>query len=180
MTTTIIRTVEELRRTVGHWRCTNGRIAIVPAMGALHEGHLSLVRAALSKAEWVIVTLFVNPRQLNNVEDLAAYPRTEEKDLAKLQTVGAHVLYTPTIGELYLPGFATTVRVGSVSQGLCGSYRAGHFEGVATVVTKLFLETAADIAFFGEKDFQQLHVVRRLVRDSTSRSRSWAAQLYAT
>ena len=134
-------------------------------MGALHEGHLSLVRSALAKADRVIVTLFVNPKQFNSAADLTAYPRTEREDAAKLAPVGAHLLYAPDAEEMYPSGFATTVSVAGVSEGLCGNFRPGHFDGVATVVAKLFLQTGADLAFFGEKDFQQLHVVRRMARD---------------
>jgi pantoate--beta-alanine ligase len=134
-------------------------------MGALHEGHLSLVRAALANTDRVIVTLFVNPKQFNNAGDLAAYPRTEKEDAAKLAPLGAHMLYAPDGAEMYPNGFSTTVSVSGVSEGLCGAFRPGHFDGVATVVTKLLLQTGADLAFFGEKDFQQLHVVRRLTRD---------------
>ncbi|MGX5851084.1 pantoate--beta-alanine ligase [Mesorhizobium sp. PL10] len=150
---------------VAAWRREGLRIAVVPTMGALHEGHLSLVRAALAKADRVIVTLFVNPRQFNNADDLAAYPRTEHDDAAKLASAGAHILYAPDAADIYPQGFGTTVSVGGVSEGLCGTFRPGHFDGVATVVTKLLLQTGADLAFFGEKDFQQLHVVRQLVRD---------------
>lgn len=160
-----IRTVDALRKTIAHWRRAGGRIGVVPTMGALHEGHLSLVRAAMTQADRVIVTLFVNPMQFNNQGDLAAYPRTEAEDAAKLAPLGPHLLYAPGGDEMYPPGFATTISVGKVGEGLCGAFRPGHFDGVATVVTKLFLQTGADIAFFGEKDFQQLHVVRRLVRD---------------
>ena len=134
-------------------------------MGALHEGHLSLVRTALARADRVIVTLFVNPKQFNSAADLAAYPRTEEEDAAKLAPLGAHLLYAPDAAEIYPDGFATTVSVAGVSEGLCGAFRPGHFDGVATVVAKLFLQTGADVALFGEKDFQQLHVVRRMARD---------------
>lgn len=160
-----IRTVDALRKTIARWRRAGGRIGVVPTMGALHEGHLSLVRAAMTQADRVIVTLFVNPMQFNNQGDLAAYPRTEAEDAAKLAPLGPHLLYAPGADEMYPPGFATTISVGKVGEGLCGTFRPGHFDGVATVVTKLFLQTGADIAFFGEKDFQQLHVVRRLVRD---------------
>ncbi|WP_163264505.1 pantoate--beta-alanine ligase [Chelativorans alearense] len=160
-----IRTVAELRTAVAAWRRDNLRVAVVPTMGALHEGHLSLVRAALGQADRVIVTLFVNPAQFNNSGDLAAYPRTEDEDAAKLSALGAHILYAPDTAEMYPQGFATTVSVSGVSEGLCGAFRPGHFDGVATVVTKLFLQSGADLAFFGEKDFQQLHVVRRLARD---------------
>ena len=134
-------------------------------MGALHEGHLSLVRAALAKTDRVIVTLFVNPKQFNSAADLAAYPRTENEDAAKLAPLGAHVLYVPDGDQIYPPGFATTVSVAGVSEGLCGAHRSGHFDGVATVVTKLLLQTGGDYTYFGEKDFQQLLVVRRLAAD---------------
>ncbi|MER8466900.1 pantoate--beta-alanine ligase [Mesorhizobium sp. M1396] len=161
----ILRTVAELRSIVAVWRRDGLKVAVVPTMGALHEGHLSLVRAALAKADRVIVTLFVNPKQFNSPADLIAYPRTEYDDAAKLAPLGAHILYAPDAADVYPQGFATTVSVSAVSQGLCGAFRPGHFDGVATVVTKLFLQTGADLAFFGEKDFQQLHVVRRLVGD---------------
>jgi pantoate--beta-alanine ligase len=123
------------------------------------------VRAALEKADRVIVTLFVNPKQFNSVTDLAAYPRTEEADAAKLAPIGAHLLYAPDAVEMYPDGFATTIAVSAVSEGLCGAFRPGHFDGVATVVAKLFMQTGANLAFFGEKDFQQLHGVRRMARD---------------
>ncbi|MDQ6436253.1 pantoate--beta-alanine ligase [Mesorhizobium sp. LHD-90] len=165
MNVAIARTVAELRATVAGWRREGARVAVVPTMGALHEGHLSLVRAALERAERVIVTLFVNPKQFNSAADLAAYPRTEESDAAKLAPLGAHLLYAPDAAEIYPEGFATAVSVCGVSEGLCGAFRPGHFDGVATVVAKLFLQTGADFAFFGEKDFQQLHVVRRMARD---------------
>ncbi|BCH33353.1 pantothenate synthetase [Mesorhizobium sp. L-8-10] len=165
MSVAIVRTVVELRERVAEWRRGGARVAVVPTMGALHEGHLSLVRAALARAERVVVTLFVNPKQFNSAADLAAYPRTEDEDAAKLATVGAHLLYAPDGSEMYPEGFATTVSVTGVSEGLCGAFRPGHFDGVATVVAKLFLQSGADIALFGEKDFQQLHVVRRMARD---------------
>ncbi|RUW16572.1 pantoate--beta-alanine ligase, partial [Mesorhizobium sp. M1A.F.Ca.IN.020.06.1.1] len=108
---------------------------------------------------------FVNPKQFNSAADLVAYPRTEHEDAAKLAPLGTHILYAPHASEIYPEGFATTVSVAGVSEGLCGAFRPGHFDGVATVVAKLFLQTGADLAFFGEKDFQQLHVVRRMARD---------------
>jgi pantoate--beta-alanine ligase len=160
-----VRTVAELRSVVAGWRHSGASVAVVPTMGALHEGHLSLVRSALQKADRVIVTLFVNPKQFNSAADLAAYPRTENEDAAKLAPLGAHLLYVPDAAEMYPVGFATTVSVAGVSEGLCGAFRPGHFDGVATVVAKLFLQTGADFAFFGEKDFQQLHVVKRMARD---------------
>lgn len=165
MSVPIVRTVAELRRTVSEWRAEGHRVAVVPTMGALHEGHLSLVRAALAEAQRVIVTLFVNPKQFNSAADLAAYPRTEVEDAAKLGPVGAHLLYCPDGDAMYPPGFSTTVSVAGVSEGLCGAFRPGHFDGVSTVVAKLFLQTGADLAFFGEKDYQQLQVVRRLAVD---------------
>jgi pantoate--beta-alanine ligase len=165
MSIAIVRTLAELRATVAGWRRDGAAVAVVPTMGALHEGHLSLVRAARRRADRVIVTLFVNPRQFNSAADLAAYPRTEDDDAAKLAPLGAHMLYAPDAAEIYPEGFATTVSVSGVSEGLCGAFRPGHFDGVATVVAKLFLQTGADLAFFGEKDFQQLHVVRRMARD---------------
>jgi pantoate--beta-alanine ligase len=165
MSVPIIRTLAELRATVAGWRREGAKVAVVPTMGALHEGHLSLVRAALARADRVIVTLFVNPKQFNSAADLAAYPRTEKEDAAKLGPVGAHVLYAPNAEEIYPEGFATTVSVTGVSEGLCGAFRPGHFDGVATVVAKLFLQTGADAALFGEKDYQQLHVVKRMARD---------------
>jgi pantoate--beta-alanine ligase len=165
MSVPIVRTVADLRTVVAGWRRSGASVAVVPTMGALHEGHLSLVRAALQKCDFVIVTLFVNPKQFNSAADLADYPRTENEDAAKLAPLGAHLLYVPDAAEMYPDGFATTVSVSGVSEGLCGAFRSGHFDGVATVVAKLFLQTGADFAFFGEKDFQQLQLVRRMVQD---------------
>ncbi|RWM45472.1 pantoate--beta-alanine ligase [Mesorhizobium sp.] len=165
MSVPIVRTVAELRSVIAEWRRSGASVAAVPTMGALHEGHLSLVRSALKKADRVIVTLFVNPKQFNSAADLAAYPRTENQDAAKLAPLGAHLLYVPDATEMYPAGFATTVSVAGVSEGLCGAFRPGHFDGVATVVAKLFLQTGADFAFFGEKDFQQLQLIRRMVQD---------------
>lgn len=160
-----VRTVAALRAQVARWRAAGERVAVVPTMGALHEGHLSLVRTAQAHAKRVIVTLFVNPRQFNNADDLAAYPRTERSDAEKLAPLGVDILYAPDAAEMYPAGFATTVSVAGVSEGLCGAFRPGHFDGVATVVTKLLLQAGADCAVFGEKDFQQLAVIRRLVAD---------------
>jgi pantoate--beta-alanine ligase len=150
---------------VRDWHAHSLVVAVVPTMGALHEGHLSLVREARARADRVIVTLFVNPRQFNNPADLAAYPRTEREDAAKLEGHGADLLYVPDGDIMYPPGFATSVAVSGLSEGLCGASRPGHFTGMATVVTKLFTQTAADLALFGEKDFQQLRIVERLARD---------------
>lgn len=161
----IVRTLAELREHVRAWRRAGEGVAVVPTMGALHEGHLSLARAAIEGGDRVIVTLFVNPRQFNNASDLANYPRTEEDDAEKLSPLGADLLYVPNPEEIYPAGFATTVSVAGVSEGLCGAHRPGHFDGVCTVVSKLLLQTGADRAYFGEKDYQQLQVVKRLAAD---------------
>jgi pantoate--beta-alanine ligase len=161
----IIRTVAALRARVAQWRKLGERVAVVPTMGALHEGHLSLVAAARREAARVIVTLFVNPKQFSNPSDLKNYPRTEDSDRAILAPLGVDVLFAPDAGEVYPEDFATTVSVAGLGEGLCGAYRPGHFDGVATVVAKLFLMTGADLAFFGEKDWQQLQIVRRMTAD---------------
>ena len=161
----IIRTVAALRERVAQWREAGERVAVVPTMGALHEGHLSLVAGARNAAARVIVTLFVNPRQFSNPDDLKTYPRTEDSDRTILAPLGVDVLFAPDVREVYPEGFATTVSVGGLGEGLCGASRPGHFDGVATVVAKLFLMTGADLAFFGEKDWQQLQIVRRMAAD---------------
>ena len=163
--TLILRTVADLRALVRGWKMAGELVGVVPTMGALHEGHLSLARAAKADCERVIVTIFVNPLQFNNPDDLKKYPRTLEADAALLATVGVDVIFAPLAGEVYPDGFATTVTVTGVSQPLEGALRPGHFEGVATVVAKLFGMTMADRGYFGQKDWQQLQVVTRLVRD---------------
>mgnify|MGYP000415640405 FL=1 len=165
MTPEIIRTLVELRSKVAGWKAAGESVAVVPTMGALHQGHLSLVRAAKEACDRVIVTIFINPKQFNNPEDYKNYPRTEEEDARKLIALKADVVYVPDGEQMYPNGFATTVSVEGITQGLCGAHRAGHFDGVATIVTKLFTQTHADKAFFGEKDYQQLQVVTRLARD---------------
>ncbi len=165
MSLQIVRTLADLRRVVATWRREGATIAVVPTMGALHKGHLRLVQTALAKADRVIVTIFVNPKQFTNSADLAHYPRTDQSDSAALASAGVHMLYAPDTKQIYPDGFATAISVSGVSEGLCGASRPGHFDGVATVVTKLFLQTGADFAFFGEKDFQQLLVVKRLALD---------------
>ncbi len=167
----IIRTKAELRALTEGWRRAGESIGVVPTMGALHSGHLSLVEAACAATDRVIVTLFVNPRQFNSPEDLAKYPRTEESDAEKLAPFDVDVLYVPDGAQMYPEGFATTISVSGVSEGLCGATRPGHFDGVATVVAKLLLQTDADQAFFGEKDYQQLQVVRRLAEDLDLKTR---------
>ena len=167
----IVRTKAELRNLTQTWRRAGETIGVVPTMGALHAGHLSLVAAACAATDRVIVTLFVNPKQFNNPEDLAKYPRTEHSDAEKLAPYDADVLYVPDGAQMYPDGFATHISVSGVSEGLCGATRPGHFDGVATVVTKLLLQTDADQAFFGEKDYQQLQVVRRLATDLDLKTR---------
>lgn len=165
MTPEIIRTLVELRSKVAGWKAAGESVAVVPTMGALHQGHLSLVRAGKEACDRVIVTIFINPKQFNNPDDYKNYPRTEEEDARKLISLKADVVYVPDGAQMYPDGFATTVSVEGITQGLCGAHRTGHFDGVATIVTKLFTQTQADKAFFGEKDYQQLQVVTRLARD---------------
>ncbi|HEX2116043.1 MAG TPA: pantoate--beta-alanine ligase [Alphaproteobacteria bacterium] len=165
MTPRIVRTVADLRSTVAGWRAAGARVGLVPTMGALHEGHLSLVRAARAACRHTVVSIFVNPTQFGPNADFDRYPRDLDGDLAKLATVGSDLVFAPDAAEMYPQGFATTVTVAGLTDGLCGPHRPGHFAGVATVVTKLLTQTAPDAAFFGEKDFQQLQIIRRLVRD---------------
>ena len=160
-----VRTVPDLRDRVAAWRDAGKSIALVPTMGALHPGHLSLIALARSKADEVVASVFVNPAQFGPKEDLARYPRDEAGDLAKLSAAGAHLAYVPDTAEMYPPGFSTTVNVADLTGDLCGAARPNHFDGVATVVTKLLTQCAPDIAIFGEKDYQQLLVIKRLVRD---------------
>ncbi len=161
----IKRTLADLRVQTAIWRKAGETIGVVPTMGALHQGHLSLARAARERCDRVIVTIFVNPKQFNNPDDLDSYPRTEEDDARKLESIGVDLIYVPDPEQIYPDGFATNVSVAGLTDMLCGAARPGHFDGVATVVSKLFLQTSADFAFFGEKDYQQLQVVRRLAAD---------------
>jgi pantoate--beta-alanine ligase len=161
----VVRTVADLRRQVAAWRKAGDRVAMVPTMGALHEGHLSLVNLARGKADRVVASVFVNPTQFAPHEDFDAYPRDEARDSALLAEVGCDLLYAPTVTEMYASGFSTTVTVAGVSEPLDGQARPTHFAGVATVVTKLLLQCAPDVAVFGEKDYQQLQVIKRLVAD---------------
>ncbi|HSL82447.1 MAG TPA: pantoate--beta-alanine ligase, partial [Thermoanaerobaculia bacterium] len=163
-----MRTVEaagELRAAVDRWREAGDRIAFVPTMGALHEGHLSLVRRAREVADRVVASIFVNPAQFNRAADLERYPRTPEADARLLAEAGCHLLFLPDEALLYPPEHATWVVPGGPAEGLEGAHRPGHFRGVATVVAKLFGLVGPDVAVFGEKDAQQLAVVRRMVAD---------------
>ena len=159
-----VRDSEELTRGLAGLRQA-GTIALVPTLGALHVGHLALVEEAKRRADAVVATIFVNPTQFNDPDDLARYPRTEVEDALKLAGVGCDVLWMPSVDDIYPNGFATTVHVSGVSERWEGAARPCHFDGVATVVAKLLLSVRPDVAMFGEKDFQQLAVIRRMVAD---------------
>src|SRR5438094_6765515 len=161
----VARTVAALREAIAGWRARQERVGLVPTMGALHRGHLALVEAARRDCRRVVASLFVNPRQFGPREDFAAYPRSEAADLAKFSEAGVDLVFAPTVEEMYPAGFVTTVRVAGIGDELEGAHRPGHFDGVATVVSKLLLQCLPDIACFGEKDYQQLPVVRRMARD---------------
>jgi pantoate--beta-alanine ligase len=161
----ILRRLDDLRHMTAPWIRAGERIGVVPTMGALHDGHLSLVAAAKAACDRVIVTIFVNPKQFNNSADLANYPRTEREDARKLARFGVDALWVPDGDQMYPASFATTVSVAGLTDVMEGAFRPGHFDGVATVVTKLFTQTSATDAFFGEKDYQQLLVVRRMAAD---------------
>ncbi|HEX3869979.1 MAG TPA: pantoate--beta-alanine ligase [Pirellulales bacterium] len=168
----VVRTLPPLKRVIGELRRQRRTIALVPTMGALHAGHLALVRAAQRRADCVIVSIFVNPTQFAPHEDLQAYPRTFATDLAKLSTAGVNLIWAPEIKTMYPEGFATRiVPEGAASVGLEDRFRPQFFTGVATVVAKLLIQCEPDIAMFGEKDYQQLKVVTQLVRDLGLKSR---------
>jgi pantoate--beta-alanine ligase len=165
MATGVARSVPELRAQVHSWRQEGLQIGFVPTMGALHPGHISLVRAALAACDRVVASIFVNPTQFGVGEDYERYPRNEAADLAALDAAGCHLLYAPGVADMYPEGFATSVTVAGLTEGLCGAVRPGHFAGVATVVAKLLNQVQADAAFFGEKDYQQLLTIRRMATD---------------
>ena len=161
----LVRTIQDLRKRLAAWRKAGESVALVPTMGALHEGHLSLVTLAKSKADRVVVSIFVNPIQFGPREDFGTYPRDEAGDLKKLGDAGVDLVFAPEAAEMYPEGFKTLIKIGDLTEGLCGAARPNHFDGVATVVAKLLMQCGPDIAIFGEKDYQQLLVVKQLVRD---------------
>jgi len=161
----IVHDAEEIRRRVVAWHAVGLSVGLVPTMGAIHDGHLALVRAAASGSDRVVASLFVNPKQFAPGEDFSAYPRDETRDARLIAEAGGDLLFAPPGEGVYPEGFSTAVTVQGLTEGLCGAFRPGHFEGVATVVAKLFNMVRPDAAWFGEKDFQQLQVIRRLARD---------------
>lgn len=161
----VLRSVQDVRREADRLRVAGKTIGFVPTMGALHEGHLALVREAGARADAVLVSIFVNPMQFAPHEDLARYPRDLDGDVAKVGGAGASCVFAPDVPEMIPPGAQTRVRVGALGEPLCGPFRPGHFEGVATIVTKLFAIVGPCVAVFGRKDYQQLAIVRRLVLD---------------
>ena len=161
----IVRTVRDLRKVTAKWRKAGKTVALVPTMGALHAGHISLVRLAKKKADKAVVSIFVNPTQFAPHEDLARYPRDEAGDLEKLAKVGVDLVWSPSVEEMYPEGTSTRIEAGSAAADLEGAFRPHHFGGVATVCCKLFNQVTPDFAIFGDKDYQQLAVLRQMVRD---------------
>lgn len=162
---TIVRTVADLRAQVAAWKAAGDQVALIPTMGALHDGHLTLVKLGQTRARRTVASVFVNPRQFAPHEDFDAYPRGEAADAEKLASVGCDLMFAPSAAEMYAPGFSTSISVSGVSEPLEGAARPQFFGGVATVVAKLLIQCQADYAVFGEKDYQQLQVIKRLVRD---------------
>ena len=165
MSITTVQTVVDLRAQVAQWRSSGLTVGLVPTMGNLHAGHLDLVGSAVENTDRVITTIFVNPTQFGIGEDLDSYPRTQAADTQQVADAGGHLMFVPSVSEMYPEGFSTRVIVDGLTQVLCGASRPGHFDGVGQIVTKLLNQAGADRAYFGEKDWQQLAVIKRLVRD---------------
>ena len=161
----IVRSKKELRTKVRAWHMSGLKVGMVPTMGALHHGHLSLIKEIQKHVDKVVVSIFVNPKQFGPNEDFDKYPRSETADIKKLEEVNTDLLYTPEVSEIYPEGFLTNVSVSKITEGLCAAKRPGHFDGVTTVVTKLLLQCLPDVALFGEKDFQQYTVLKQLAKD---------------
>ena len=161
----VVRTIAELRQHTSRWRIAGQTIGLIPTMGALHNGHLSLIKLAQGKCDRVIATIFVNPRQFLPNEDFDEYPRNEQSDIEKLIAMGVDLLFAPKAPEMYQPDASTTVVISKLTDCLCATSRPGFFDGVGTVVTKLLIQALPDLAIFGEKDYQQLLVIKRLTRD---------------
>ena len=165
MTVQIIRDVAEIRARVKELKKNGKTVCLVPTMGGLHAGHLSLIKKAKEISDYVVVSIFINPKQFNNPDDLETYPSNETQDLNSIETQGADIAFIPSAVEMYPKEFATDVKVTAGMDILCDAHRPGHFGGVSTIVTKLFLQVGADFACFGEKDYQQLFIIKRLVAD---------------
>lgn len=165
MTIHTFRTVQDMRIQVAAWKAKGLRVGLVPTMGNMHAGHIALVSAALAQCDRVIATIFVNPTQFGAHEDLDSYPKTEKSDRAKVADAGGHAMFIPSASEMYPAGFSTRVIVDGLTDCLCGLARPGHMDGVSQIVTKLLNQAHADVAFFGEKDWQQLAVIKRLALD---------------
>ena len=161
----VVRTIADLRQRISSWRVEGQTVSLVPTMGALHDGHLSLIKIAQEKCDRVVASIFVNPKQFLPNEDFEKYPRNEDSDIEKLVELGADLLFSPNASEMYRPDASTAVVISQLTNCLCATSRPGFFDGVGTVVTKLLIQTLPDIAIFGEKDYQQLLIIKRLARD---------------
>ena len=161
----VVRTIADLRQRISSWRVEGQTVSLVPTMGALHDGHLSLIKIAQEKCDRVVASIFVNPKQFLPNEDFEKYPRNEDSDIEKLVELGTDLLFSPNASEMYRPDASTAVVISQLTDCLCATSRPGFFDGVGTVVTKLLIQTLPDIAIFGEKDYQQLLIIKRLARD---------------